>query len=292
MQHSFLIPIATAAIALAASLAIGQPAVELPRASPSASVSQAFGYTTATVTYSRPAVKDRVIWGGLVPYGQVWRAGANEATILELTTDARLNGQPLPKGKYALFILPLEKEWTIILSRNYKTWGSFAYDQKEDALRLPIAPHAAEHAERLEFGFENISDSGATLTARWEKLKAGIDIRVEFLETAKARIKDGLPKAKPDDQFAYMNAAKFYWTYGIDRKQALQWIDASIKIKPVHNNLWAKAEMMAEDGKRKEAIKVAKLAREAAAKDPANAYTVTAIDKAMAKWESEGKRKP
>ncbi|MBW8889583.1 MAG: DUF2911 domain-containing protein [Fibrobacteres bacterium] len=281
---------AGAAFALAACMTWAQPAVDIPRVSPMASVSQTFGYTTATVTYSRPAVNGRVIWGGLVPYGKVWRAGANEATVLELSTDARLNGQLLPKGKYGLFILPTEKDWTFIFSKTYKTWGAFTYDAKDDALRITVPHQAAEHLERLEYSFENLSDSGATLVAHWEKLKAPINIRVEFLQTGIAKIKEGLPKAKPDDQAAYMNAAKFYWTYGIDRKQAMEWIDKSIKIKPVYNNLWAKAEMLATDKKLDEAKKYAKQAREAAAKDPADAYAVTMIDKTVAGWGEAGKR--
>jgi hypothetical protein len=281
---------ASAVVAIVAVMAWTQPAVDLPRPSPVATVTQAFGYTTASVNYSRPAVKGRVIWGGLVPYGQVWRAGANENTTLELTTDAKVNGQVLPKGKYALFILPTEKDWTFILSKNHKAWGSYTYDQKEDALRVTVAPQAAEHKERLEFEFENLSDSGATLTAHWEKQKASMNFVVEFLETAKAKIKEGLPKAKPDDQFAYMGAARFYWDHNVDRKQAMEWIDKSIKIKPVHNNLWLKAEMLASDNKVKEAKKFAKQAREAAAKDPANANTVAMIDKTVAKWDESAKK--
>ena len=279
-----------AAFALSAGMIWAQPAVELPRASPMASISQTFGYTTATVAYSRPAVNGRVIWGSLVPYGMVWRAGANEATVLELTTDARLNGKALPKGKYGLFILPTERDWTFILSKTTKAWGSFTYDPKDDALRITVAPQPAEHLERLEYGFENLSDSGATLVTHWEKLKASIDIRVEFLETGKAKIKEGLPKAKPDDPFAYMNAARFYWTYNIDRKQALEWIDKSIQIKPVHNNLWAKAEMLASDKKLQDAKKFAKQARDAAAKNPADAGAVAMIDKTVATWGETGKK--
>jgi hypothetical protein len=280
---------ASAAFTLAASMAWTQPAVELPRPSPLATVSQAIGYTTVTVNYSRPAVKGRAIWGGLVPYGQVWRAGANEATTLELTTDAKLNGQALPKGKYALFILPTEKEWTVILSKNHKTWGSYTYDQKEDALRVTAVPQPAEHQERLEFSFENLTDSSASLVIHWEKQKATLGLGVEFMETAKAKIKEGLPKAKADDPFPYMGAARFYWQYNIDRKQAMEWMDKSIKIKPVYNNLWAKAEMLAEAKKMKEAKQLAKQAREAAAKDPANANTVVMIDKTVAKWEETAK---
>jgi DUF2911 family protein len=281
------------AFSIGAGAAWAQPAVDLPKASPGAAVSQTFGYTTATVTYSRPAVKGRAIWGGVVPYGQVWRAGANAATTLELTTDARINGQPLPKGIYGVFILPTEKDWTFILSKTSKTWGAFTYDAKDDALRVTVAPQEAERMERLEYGFEAISDSGATLTLHWDKLKASLPILVEFLETGKARINEGLAKAKatPNEHFEWMNAARFYWDYNIDRKKAMEWLDRSIKVKPVHNNLWLKAEWLAESGKVKEAKKSAHLAREAAAKDPANAYTVSQIDKAVLKWDESAARK-
>ena len=274
---------------LAASSAWAQAAVELPRASPAASVSQTFGYTTATVSYSRPAVKGRVIWGGVVPYGQIWRAGANAATTLELTTDAKINGQALPKGKYGVYILPTEKDWTFIISKKSEAWGSFTYDAKDDALRVTVVAAAAEHKERLEFAFESISDSGATLTAHWEKLKASVPLSVEFLETGKAKIKAGLAivGGKPNEHYEWMNAARFYWDNNIDRKQAMEWIDKSIKIKPVHNNLWFKAEMQAAAGKLKDARQTAKLARAEAAKDAANAFTVAQIDKTVAAWDKK-----
>jgi hypothetical protein len=297
LRPSSLVPAFFLASVLALSLGAGaawsQAAVDLPRASPGATVSQTFGYTTATVTYSRPAVKGRAIWGGLVPYGQVWRAGANAATTLELTTDARINGRPLPKGIYGVFILPTEKDWTFIISKTSKTWGSFTYDPKDDALRVTVAPAAAEAMERLEYGFESISDSGATLTLHWDKLKASLPILVEFLETAKAKINEGLPKAKatPNEHFEWMNAARFYWDYNVDRKKAMEWLDKSIQVKPVYNNLWLKAEWLAASGKVKEAKKAAKPARDAAAKDPANAFTVSQIDKTVLKWdETAGKK--
>lgn len=279
--------------ALVAGAVWAQPAVDLPKASPAAAVSQTFGYTTATVTYSRPAVKGRAIWGGLVPFGQVWRAGANAATTLELTTDSRINGQPLPKGIYGVFILPTEKDWTFIISKTSKTWGSFAYDAKDDALRVTVAPAAAEPMERLEYGFESISDSGATLTLHWDKLKASLPILVEFLETGKAKINEGLAKAKatPNEHYEWMNAARFYWDYNIDRKKAMEWLDKSIKVKPVHNNLWLKAEWLAASGKVKEAKKAAQLARVEAAKDPANAYTLSQIDKTVLKWDEPAAKK-
>jgi hypothetical protein len=269
---------------LSALSAAAQPAVDLPRASPPASVSQSIGFTKATVTYCRPGVKGRVIWGGLVPYGKVWRAGANEATNVEFSTDVRINGQALPKGVYAFFILPDEKEWTLIFNKAYKSWGAFTYDQKDDVLRVKATAKPTEFKERLEYGFDDLTDSSATLALRWEKTQVSLGIAVDFLETAKANIKAGLPKAKPDDPNAYLSAARFYWNYDIDRNQAMQWVDKSIKIKPTQGNLWAKAEWLAQEKKYAEAGKFAKLARAEAGKDPNPKPLLETMDKAMSKW--------
>lgn len=280
---------AAAAFALAAVATWAQPAVDLPRPSPTATVAQSFGYSNVSVTYSRPAVKGRVIWGGLVPYGQIWRAGANEATLVDLSTDVKVNGQKLPKGKYALYILPTATDWTLIFSKNHKAWGSFTYDPKEDALRVKIVPKAAEHKERLEYAFDDMTDSSATFSAHWEKLKGTVNLTAEFMETAKANIKAGLPKAKPDDQYAWLNAARFYWNYNIDRKQAMEWVEKSIAIKPIYANLWAKAEWLAAEKKFAEARKAAELARLEAAKDPNPKPLLETIDKAVASWGAPAK---
>ncbi len=274
----------------AAGLAIGQPAVELPRTSPKATVSQTFGYTNATVTYSRPAVNGRVIWGELVPHEKVWRAGANEATTVEFDTDVKVNGEALPKGKYSLHILPTETEWTFIFNKENEAWGSYSYDEKKDALRVKVKTSEAPHKERLEFGFEDLTDSSAVFFAHWEKRKAALNLVVEVVETAKAKIKAGMPNAKADDAYTPLNAARFYWAHNVDRKQAMEWVEKSIKIKPLRANLWFKAEMLADEKKFKEAQKAGKKAREVAAKDPEGKTYLTAIDKKIAEWEAAGKK--
>jgi hypothetical protein len=270
--------------AAAAASVFAQPAVDLPRLSPPASVSQTIGYTKVTVDYSRPAVRGRTIWKDLVPYGKVWRAGANEATIIEFSTDVKLNGHPLPKGKYGLFIIPDEKEWTFAFSKVYKTWGAFTYDEKDDALRVKVPTQSVEFQERLVYGFEDLTDSSATLYMAWEKKKLPIGIVVEFLETAKANIRKGLPKAKAGDPFPWLNAARFYWGYNLDRKQAMQWVDKSIAIKPIYGNLLAKAEFLAYGKDYAEAAKYAQQARQAAEQDPNPKPLLEAIDKATSAW--------
>lgn len=272
-----------------AIFAWSQPAVDLPRQSPAASVSQTFGYTSATVKYSRPAVQNRVIWGGLVPYGQVWRAGANEPTTIEFSRDVMINGQALTAGTYGFFVLPEKKQekdlWTFIFSRNSKGWGAYGYDTKDDALRVTVTPEKIGHTERMTFVFDAASDAGTTLSLNWEKLRGSLNITAEFLETAKANIAAGLPKAKADDPYAWLQSARFYWVHQIDRKQALEWVDKSIAVKAVHANLWAKAQWLAELKRYPEALAAGQLARAEALKDPGLASQVPAMDKTMKSWK-------
>jgi Protein of unknown function (DUF2911) len=269
--------------------AMSQPAVDLPRASPPATVIQTFGFTQVTVKYSRPAVNGRTIWGGLVPYGQVWRAGANEPTLIEFSRDVQVNGNALTAGTYALFILPEKKAprdtWTFIFSRNTKGWGAFGYDAKDDALRLTVPTGKSEPTERMTFDFPSVSDSSVTLSLEWEKARANLAITAEFLETGKTNIAAGLPKAKADDPYAWLQSARFYWTHSIDRKQALEWVDKSIAVKPLHVNLWTKAQWLAETKQFAEALAAGRLARAEAEKDPGLASQIPQMDKAMKAWK-------
>jgi hypothetical protein len=265
--------------------------INLPRQSPQASVSQTFAYTTATVTYSRPSVRDRAIWGGVVPFGQVWRAGANEATAIEFTTDVKVAGQALPKGKYALFVLPEKGAWTFIFDTNPKAWGAYAYDGKHDALRVTVAPKAAPHREQLEYAFEQVTDSSAVLTLHWEKLRASLPISAEFLETAKASIASGLSTAPKDNPYSYLGAARFYRQHKVDAAQAYAWVDSSIAIKPIYLNLWAKAEWLAQDQRFAEAVETGRKAWLEAAKDPALEPQLPALDKTLKAWEAKAKKK-
>ena len=144
-----------------------------PKPSPAATATGKIGATNVTVHYSSPAVKGRAIWGGLVPYGQVWRAGANEATTVEFSKDVKVEGQALPAGKYGLFVLPTAKQWTVIFNKVPNQWGAFKYDQKQDALRVTVTPRkAASTAERLAY---EVTPKGLVL--RWENLEGPVAIK-------------------------------------------------------------------------------------------------------------------
>ena len=159
-------------LALTTARAQTAPAQE-PKPSPAATATGKIGAAIVTVNYSSPAVKGRPIWGGLVPYGQVWRAGANEATTVEFSKAVVVEGKALPAGKYGFFVLPTDKQWTIIFNKVPNQWGAFKYDQKQDALRVTVTPRkAASMAERLAY---EVTPKGLVL--RWEKLEAPIAIK-------------------------------------------------------------------------------------------------------------------
>ncbi len=186
----------TLGIVLCLTFLLASPSVSLAqanrvRASLKASVTQRLGTDTdITIDYSRPGVKGRKIWGELVPYGLApgnkysdnkpfpWRAGANENTTIEFNKDILIEGKPLPAGKYGIHMIPGEKEWTIIFSKNNSAWGSFTYKQEEDALRITVTPVKAPFQEWLEYGFDDLAGTSATAYLHWENLKVPFKIQL------------------------------------------------------------------------------------------------------------------
>lgn len=153
---------------------------EKVRISPKASVSQTVGFTDVTISYSRPGVKGRKIWGGLVPYDKVWRAGANEATKITFSTDVNIEGKNLPAGSYGFFAIPGRNEWTLIFNKVADQWGAFEYNEAEDALRITVKPEKANFTEWLRYGFTRTSDNTATVNLIWENLKVPFKLEVKI----------------------------------------------------------------------------------------------------------------
>jgi len=153
--------------------------LNIPRLSQRGTVSQRLGLTDITITYHRPEVGGREIWGKTVPYGKVWRAGANENTTITFTDDVSIEGKTLAAGTYGLHTIPDKDQWTIIFSKNATSWGSFSYDEKEDALRVTAKPQAADFREALTYTFEEVKPDSAAATLRWEKLAVPFHISVD-----------------------------------------------------------------------------------------------------------------
>ncbi len=197
---------------LAAAL-IAVPAaaqLKLPAVSQHAVVTQTVGLTDITVTYSRPGVKGRQIFGGLVPYGKVWRTGANTATQFAVTTDVTIEGKSLPAGTYSMHTIPGPDEWTIIFNKDAGQWGSFSYDQAKDALRVTVKPEKATHsAEWMEFHFPKVSTDSATLMLRWADVSVSIHIDTNTTANVLASAKSAIAAAKADDWQTPNRAATF-----------------------------------------------------------------------------------
>ncbi len=153
-------------------------AQDKPLASPKSVLTQTIGTTEVTITYHRPGVKGRTVFGSLVPYGKVWRTGANENTTISFSKDVKIDGKPLKAGTYGLHSIPQAATWTLIFSHDAKSWGSYSYDEKKDALRITVTASSSEFVERMRFTIDDMTDTQGTITLQWEKVKVSFVVEV------------------------------------------------------------------------------------------------------------------
>jgi hypothetical protein len=228
-----------------AGTASAQNDLNLPDVSQAAEVKQRIALTDITVKYHRPLVNGRKIWGGLVPYGKVWRAGANENTTIEFSDPVSVEGQPLAKGIYGLHMIPNPDSWTIIFSKTNTAWGSYSYNQDEDALRVNVKPKPlAEQKEALEFEFEDLKPDSTAVTLKWEKLGVPFTVSIKDAEQTLQNIRAQL---KGRGQFTWQaldEGAQFCLTRKINLDEALRWADASIQNEERFDNLSTKADIL------------------------------------------------
>jgi hypothetical protein len=230
------------AVALSSSLAQAQTALPMPEASQRASLTQRIALTDVTVSYHRPLVQGRKIWGGIVPFGEIWRAGANENTVITFSDPVLIEGQPVPRGSYGLFMLPTADAWTLVLSKNAASWGSYNYDKSEDLVRVTLHPRAAEMREALTYEIADPKADSATVLLEWEKLAVPFRVQVAR-ETTLANIRNGM-----------RGGAQFYWEGGTEAatwcvkekfalEDGLKWIEKSIGAEKRFENLITKADL-------------------------------------------------
>ena len=219
--------------------------LNLPDVSQAAEVKQRIALTDVKVNYHRPLVNGRKIWGGLVPYGKVWRVGANENTTIEFSDPVSVEGKPLAKGVYGLHMIPNTDSWTVIFSKTNTAWGSYSYDQKEDALRVDVKPRPlAEQKEALEFEFEDLKPDSTAVTMKWEKLGVPFTVSVNDADQTLQNIRAQL---KGRGQFTWQaldEAAQFCLTRKINLDEALHWADASVQNEERFDNLSTKADLL------------------------------------------------
>ncbi len=242
----------TAFVALCAGFARAQVPLTLPDASPKASVSQTVGLTDITISYHRPAVNKRKVWGELVPYGEVWRAGANENTTITFSSPVTVGGKALPAGTYGLHMVPAAGEWAIAFSNEHNAWGSFSYDVKEDAARIPATARPAEFEERLSYRFEDPTDAGVTAVLHWEKLEVPFTIGVDTKAVGMASIREQL-RGLPRFSWQGWNQAANWALRNDAVDQGIEWADHSLGMSEQFPNLQTKAALLEKKGDAKAA---------------------------------------
>jgi hypothetical protein len=289
-----------------ASVAFAQ--IQTPRPSQKASVMQRIGVTDVTITYSRPGVKGRQIWGDplpeqkaqgeatldnqnerpkgapIVPWGHVWRAGANEATQFVITDDVLINGQKLPAGSYSLHTIPKKDEWTIVFNGTANQWGSFNYDPAKDTLRVKAKPETLPTSQEwLSYSFDPVTEDSAQVNIRWEKISVPFTIKVpDVAGLALTKLKATVAGAKPDDWRTPMVAGSYLINGNADPaddQQGLAWLDQSIKVKETFDNLRVKANALYKLGRKEEAFA---LADQAIQKGKADKVDTSAFEKRLA----------
>ena len=244
MNHRVSAVSAALALLLLAVPAAAQNVQGLPRQSPGATVSQSVGVSEVTIRFHRPSVNSREVWGALVPYGQVWRAGANDNTTITFEDPVKVEGKDLAAGTYGLHMIPGEDEWTVIFSSNSTSWGSFTYDQAEDALRVAVRPEKAPYAEQLAYAFEDVSNDGAVVVLHWGELKVPFEIAFDTHALALADIRDQLRHLPRFNWQGWASAASYLVGNDIEHEQALEWIDRSIQMDENGQNLGLKVRVL------------------------------------------------
>jgi hypothetical protein len=234
--------------------AFGQaPPLRTPESSPKASVSQTVGLTEMTINYNRPAVAKRKIWGDLVPYGEVWRAGANANTTLSFSSPVKIGGKTIPAGTYGLHMLPTDKDWTVILSTVSSAWGSYSYDQKEDAVRVTVTPETSDFTERLSYSFDDPTNNSVVVAMRWEKLKVAFKVEVDTPAVVMASMRSELRGLPRFFWLGWNEAAQYWLQHGGDLAEAERFVEESIRVQETFPNLSTKAAILEKKGDTKQA---------------------------------------
>lgn len=245
MRRSLALATVLVAITFSATRSNAQSAVlDLPRDSQHAKIIQRVGITDITINYHRPLVKGRKVWGGLVPYGQVWRAGANENTTIEFTDAVTVEGKPLAKGIYGLHMIPTENDWTIIFSKVATAWGSFTYKESEDALRVSAKPGSADMKEALAYEIDNVTPNAALVTLRWEKVAVPFKVEVNTNEIVAQNLHGQLRGLAQYTWDGWDDAATYFLTNKYNLEEALKYEDQSIGVEERYDNLMNKSRIL------------------------------------------------
>lgn len=262
-----------------------QAQVKLPQPSPKCGIEQTVGLATVRVEYSRPGVKGRKIFGELVPYGQVWRTGANAATSITFSDDVSFGGKSLAKGEYALFTIPGPSEWIIIFNSNEGQKGSVNYKESLDVMRLTAKPENCDFTERFTIEINPLDDQEGELALRWERTRVALRFRLNTLEAARKNIEDFATNFS-GQWYDLASAAKYAMENNIAQDKWMDLIDKSMLLKEHFFNKYVKAKILYRQGKTGEAKALMKEARDWGEKNPSGFYEAykADIEKSLKEW--------
>lgn len=259
-------------------LALAQPTI-LPRESPAASVSQRLGVGTVVVSYHRPALRGRKMFGGMVEYGKVWRAGANEATTISFTHDVSVEGRPLAAGTYSIFMIPDPERWTIVFNHNSKQWGAFSHKPAEDVLRFDVTPTKAPLHERLVYSFPQVEADQAELAMNWETTRVAFKIRSDTRAQTLSAVRDEFPWHQA---FGF---SEHFLTQRI-HGEALRWARIAVLLEENSSTLVLQADCLAALGRFEEAVPLGERALTLAEKEDNAAAEKTRVLKRLENWKA------
>lgn len=212
------------AIAVSLQTDLQAQGLKMPQASSAQTISQNFGLGKITLSYSRPNTKGRKIFGGMEPYGTVWRTGANSATIISFSEPVKFGGKEIPAGEYGLFTIPGTSEWTVILNKSAKQWGAYEYKEADDILRIKVKPaQLKEKVETFTIQFTEVYPTKAKLQLLWENTAISVDLATDIDGTVMA----GIDEAMKGEKKPYFQAAQYYFENGKDLNKAMEWMNAA-----------------------------------------------------------------
>jgi hypothetical protein len=258
----------------------------LPRTSPNASVSQTIGVTEVHVTYGRPSVNGRTIFGDLVAYDEIWRTGANEATTITFSSPVMVEGEALSAGTYGLFTIPGESSWTIVFNEEPEQWGAYNYDESKDALRVEVEPQPSDMTEMMTFSFRDVSDTEATLVMEWAEMEVPIDVSVNTQEIIAQDA--GTQIQETDDWRVPVRYAAYALQNDVMIEQAMTWVEASIEMQENFQNLNVKARLQAASGNHGAAVSTAEKALSMAESMDEEPRGASDLRQKVDEWKSQG----
>jgi hypothetical protein len=253
--------------------------IRTPRPSPDATVTQIVGVTEIKIDYSSPGVKGRKIWGDLVPFGEIWRTGANDATTITISDAVKINGTELPAGTYGIHTIPNESEWEFIFSKDTKIDGSSNFNKDNEVLRIKAKPEEHHFMERMTFLFTDATDKSAIVNLLWDKLAVSFNIETNTNEIFLSNAQEQLSWSPT------FQAAQYCLNANINLDEALRWIEASCLIDEVYWNTRIKAQLQYKAGMKNEAIATMEKAIELGSKMESAPFDYDNMKKMLAEWK-------